>query len=131
MPLPRSAVPVFEDCWAVLTALSVVNLAPEQQELLRPLTRWLAGRGAAVTGPEFGLAIGDLRRQAAGVLRRVAAYDLVLTPTLAQRRRRWEGCATTPTRPLISRHKKIHAIYVIVECHRQSGHFPAGPSDRR
>ena len=28
VPLPREAVPVFETCWAVLTALSVVNLPP-------------------------------------------------------------------------------------------------------
>ena len=26
VPLPRDAVPVFETCWAVLTALSYVNL---------------------------------------------------------------------------------------------------------
>ncbi|MCW2847030.1 MAG: Amidase [Marmoricola sp.] len=83
VPLPREAVPVFETCWAVLTALSVVNLPAEARSLLRPLTSWLAGRGATVSGPEFGLAIGELRRVAARTLAAVSSYDVVLTPTLA------------------------------------------------
>jgi len=83
VPLPRDAVPVFETCWAVLTALSVVNLPDEKRRLLRPLTTWLAARGMAVSGPEFGLAIGELRRVAASTLTAVSAYDAVLTPTLA------------------------------------------------
>jgi amidase len=80
-PLARDAVPVFETCWAVLTALSVVP--PEAETLLRPLTRWLSARGRGVSGPEFGLAIGELRRVAAGALTALAPYDAVLTPTLA------------------------------------------------
>ena len=83
VPLPRDAVPVFETCWAVLTALSVVNLPDEKQSLLRPLTRWLSERGSAVSGPEFGLAIGELRRVAARTLTALSSYDAVLTPTLA------------------------------------------------
>jgi amidase len=81
VPLPPEAVPVFETCWAVLTALSVVP--PEKEHLLRPLTRWLAERGRAVSGPEFGLAIAAMRRFAAGALTALAPYDAVLTPTLA------------------------------------------------
>ncbi|HEV2796148.1 MAG TPA: amidase family protein, partial [Nocardioides sp.] len=34
-------------------------------------------------GPEFGLAIGRLRQHAAAALAALAAYDVVLTPTLA------------------------------------------------
>lgn len=83
-PLPREAVAVFETCWAVLTALSVTPLASEQRPLLRPLTRWLGERGEAVSGPEFGLAIGRLRRYASDALIALAPYDAVLTPTLAQ-----------------------------------------------
>lgn len=82
VPLPETAVPVFETCWAVLTALSVVP--PEREHLLRPLTRWLSERGRAVSAPEFGLAIGEMRRLAAGALAALAPYDVVLTPTLAQ-----------------------------------------------
>src|SRR4051812_17483064 len=80
-PLPRDAVPVFETCWAVLTALAVVP--PDREHLLRPLTRWLSDRGRAVSGPEFGLAIAAMRRHAADALTALAAYDVVLTPTLA------------------------------------------------
>ncbi len=83
VPLPRDAVPVFETCWAVLTALSVVNLPDQARSLLRPLTTWLSDLGMAVSGPEFGLAIGELRRVAARTLTALAPYDAVLTPTLA------------------------------------------------
>jgi amidase len=81
VPLPHDAVAVFETCWAVLTALSVVP--PEAEHRLRPLTRWLTERGRAVSGPEFGLAIGAMRRFAADALVALAPYDAVLTPTLA------------------------------------------------
>jgi amidase len=81
VPLDRAAVADFETCWAVLTALSA---APEGREhQLRPLTRWLSERGHAVSGPEFGLAIGAMRRHAAQALVALASYDVVLTPTLA------------------------------------------------
>jgi amidase len=83
VPLPREAVAVFETCWAVLTALSTVPLDPAQRGQVRPLTRWLGERGEAVTGPEFGLAIGAMRRYAADALVALAPYDIVLTPTLA------------------------------------------------
>jgi amidase len=81
VPMPREAVPTFETCWAVLTALSVVP--PEKEVLLRPLTRWLSERGRAVSGPEFGLALGAMRRYAAACVTVLAPYDAVLTPTLA------------------------------------------------
>jgi amidase len=82
-PLSRDAVPVFETNWAVLTALSTVNLSPEAKAQLRPLTRWLGELGEQVGGPHFGLALGELRRVAARTLAAVAPYDAVLTPTLA------------------------------------------------
>ena len=81
VPLPPESVAVFETCWAVLTALSVVP--PGREALLRPLTTWLSERGRAVSGPEFGLAIGAMRRFAAQALEALAPYDAVLTPTLA------------------------------------------------
>jgi amidase len=82
VPVPPEAVATFETCWAVLTALSVVP--PGTEHLLRPLTVWLSERGRAVSGPEFGLAIGEARRIAARAVRTLAPYDAVLTPTLAQ-----------------------------------------------
>ncbi|MDQ4053667.1 MAG: amidase [Actinomycetota bacterium] len=81
VPLPPEAVSVFEICWSVLTALSIVP--PEAEPMLRPLTRWLTERGRAVSGPEFGLAIGAMRRFAADALAALAPYDAVLTPTCA------------------------------------------------
>jgi len=83
-PLPAESVAVFETCWAVLTALSTVTLTPDKRALLRPLTRWLGERGGAVSGPDFGLAIGQMRRFAADALSSLYPYDAVLTPTLAQ-----------------------------------------------
>ncbi|TNM42829.1 amidase [Nocardioides albidus] len=83
VPLPPESVAVFETCWAVLTALSTVPLASEKRDRIRPLTRWLGERGEAVTGPEFGLAIGAMRRYASDALVALAPYDIVLTPTLA------------------------------------------------
>ncbi|WP_205474289.1 amidase [Nocardioides sp. SYSU D00038] len=85
VPLPPEAVPVFETCWAVLTAMSVPDLdgSGEPDPRLRPLTRWLTEQGRAVGGPELGLAIGAMRRFAAAALEQLAAYDAVLTPTLA------------------------------------------------
>jgi amidase len=67
----------------VLTALSFVDLPAEGRALLRPLTTWLSERGMAVSGPEFGLAIGELRRIAARTLTALSSYDAVLTPTLS------------------------------------------------
>lgn len=81
VPLPREAVPVFETCWAVLTALTTPPAGREH--LLRPLTAWLTERGRAVSGPEFGLAISEMRRHAARALQALAPFDAVLTPTLA------------------------------------------------
>lgn len=83
-PMPRDAVPTFETCWAVLTGFSTAGLDEASRERLQPLTRWLGERGEAVSGPEFGLALGELRRIAARTLASLAAYDVVLTPTLAQ-----------------------------------------------
>ncbi|HET8562087.1 MAG TPA: amidase [Marmoricola sp.] len=83
VPLPHEAVPVFETCWSVLTALSTVPLPAAARPGLRPLTRWLGERGEAVSGPEFGLAVGELRRVAARTLAVLSPYDVVLTPTLA------------------------------------------------
>ncbi len=82
VPMPREAVPVFETCWSVLTAIPEIPRGREGE--LRPLTRWLAERGATVSGPEFGLTLGELRRIAAATLQALSPYDAVLTPTLAQ-----------------------------------------------
>jgi len=80
-PVPSSAVPAFEVYWATLAAL-----VPPGGDLtrLRPLTRWLQERGAAVGGVGLAQAIVQLRQVAAAAVQTLAAYDAVLTPTLAQ-----------------------------------------------
>jgi len=83
-PMDREAVKVFATCWAVLTGLSTVGLDAEARTRLTPLIRWLGERGERVSGPEFGLALGELRRIAAQALAALAPYDAVLTPTLAE-----------------------------------------------
>ncbi len=130
VPLPPEAVPVFETCWAVLTALSVAP--PGREGDLRPLTRWLSERGHAVTGPEFGLAIGEMRRLAAGALAALAPYDLVLTPTLA-----------VPPLPVgalrddddpeadFEAQKAFTPVDLGLERHRHAGHLAAPALDRR
>lgn len=82
VPIAPEAVPVFELCWAVMTALTPVPL--EQRDALRPLTRWLMERGEAVSAPDFGRAIGEMRRVAARALIALSSYDAVLTPTVAR-----------------------------------------------
>lgn len=84
VPMAREAVAVFETCWAVLTGLSTVGLDADARARVTPLIRWLGGRGERVSGPEFGLALGEMRRVAARTLALLAPYDAVLTPTLAQ-----------------------------------------------
>src|SRR3954447_24499256 len=82
VPVPAEAVGTFETCWAVLTTLSPAPAGTEDR--LPPLTPWLQERGRSVSGPQFGLAVGELRRIAARALVALAPYDAVLTPTLAQ-----------------------------------------------
>ncbi|MDX6301813.1 MAG: amidase [Nocardioidaceae bacterium] len=82
VPLPADAVGSFETCWAVLTTLSPAPAGTEDR--LRPLTRWLQERGRRVSAPQFGLALGELRRIAARGRSALAPDDAVLTPTLAQ-----------------------------------------------
>ena len=130
VPIPREAVADFETCWAVLTALSPAP--PGREDRLRPLTRWLGGLGHAVSGPEFGLAIGRLRQHAAAALAALAPYDVVLTPTLAEpagRGRRAARRRRPGTR--LRRPEGVHAVDERVERHRHAGDVAAAPLDRR
>ena len=81
-PMPKSSVAPFQTVWAVSTG--TWPIAPDQEPALRPLTRWLRDRGRAVSGPEYGLALTRLRQLGAQAIQRLAPYDAVLTPTLAQ-----------------------------------------------
>lgn len=81
-PFAREMVPQFERLWSVLALLTPV--APHDEERLLPLTRWLRGRGAEVTGIELASTVSLMRLASRGAIQATAAYDAVLTPTLAQ-----------------------------------------------
>jgi amidase len=81
MPLGPDVVPFFETLWYAYATLA--PLAPEQEELLLPLTRYLRGRGLEVRAPELFFAQGYLQAMTRAALVTLNAYDAVLTPTLA------------------------------------------------
>ncbi len=81
-PFDPGLVPSFEVVWAVSAA--GVPVAPAAEESLRPLTRWLRERGRAVPATEFTAALGAMQLASRTAIAATAAYDVVLTPTLAQ-----------------------------------------------
>ncbi len=81
MPLGPDAVPFFETLWYSYATL--VPLAPGQEDLLRPLTRYLRGRGLATGAAELIFAQAYLQAVTRGALTATAGYDAILTPTLA------------------------------------------------
>ncbi|HEX5303782.1 MAG TPA: amidase, partial [Streptosporangiaceae bacterium] len=81
MPLGPDVVPFFETLWYAYATLA--PLAPEQEEVLLPLTRYLRGRGQGVRAPELFFAQGYLQAVTRAALVTLNAYDAVLTPTLA------------------------------------------------
>jgi amidase len=81
MPLGPDAVPFFETLWYAYATLA--PLAPEQEDLLRPLTRYLRGRGQATGAAELIFAQAYLQAVTRGGLAALSDYDAILTPTLA------------------------------------------------
>jgi amidase len=82
LPVGPDIVPFFETLWYAYATL--VPLAPGQEELLLPLTRYLRGRGEAVRAPELFLAQGYLQFTTRAALGALNGYDAILTPTVAQ-----------------------------------------------
>ncbi|MFC4911346.1 amidase [Actinomadura gamaensis] len=84
VPLLWSAdlVPHFETLWAAMATLTPV--APDREELLQPLTRWLRARGEATTAPQLMMAHAALQAAMRTVLPVLDEYDAILHPTLAQ-----------------------------------------------
>ena len=81
-PFDRSLVPAFETVWAVSSAGIPVD--PAREAGLRPLTRWLRDRGRACTATEFTGALAAMQLASRAAVSATAAYDVVLTPTVAQ-----------------------------------------------
>ena len=80
-PVPSAAIPFFETVWAVSANGAPVDPARESE--LRPLTRYLRARGAAISGPRYAAALGQLALFSRQAIRATAEFDAVLTPTLA------------------------------------------------
>ena len=78
---PDAMVGTFETVWSVLALLTPVDPARESE--LQPLTRYLRERGAQVSGIELAQAVSFCRLASRGAIASAAAYDVLLTPTLA------------------------------------------------
>ena len=81
MPLGPDVVPFFEILWYAYATLA--PLAPGQEEVLRPLTRYLRGRGQATSAPELIFAQAYLQAVTRAAVSALNAYDAILSPTLA------------------------------------------------
>jgi amidase len=66
----------------VLSQLTPVE--PDKVDLLQPLTRYLRERGARASGLDLAGAVSFARVLARGAINATAAYDVMLTPTLAK-----------------------------------------------
>jgi amidase len=81
LPVGPDIVPVFETLWYAYATLTPV--APEQEDLLLPLTRYMRERGQAITTPDLLFAQGYLQFVTRMALTTLNAYDAILHPTLA------------------------------------------------
>ncbi|MEU6172196.1 amidase [Streptantibioticus parmotrematis] len=83
LPVDDGIKDAFTTVWEVMS--TVYPIAPEQEDLLMPVTRHLRAGGAKVSGP--GLASALYAFRALGQLvadALLSTYDVILTPTLAQ-----------------------------------------------
>ncbi|MET8032232.1 amidase [Streptomyces sp. NPDC005345] len=71
----------FVTAWGVQSLGRTVD--PEQEELLRPVTRAWREYGRQVTGEQFAAAVDGMQRAARRAVEATQAYDVVVTPTLA------------------------------------------------
>lgn len=81
-PFPEGMAEHFLVLWS--SAASSLPLTPQMEEQLRPITRWFRERGRAIAAGEFLQSMLFVREAAKAAIRATLAYDVVLTPTLAQ-----------------------------------------------
>jgi amidase len=82
VPFPVERWQAFGAIWAVGAAS--IPLPEEAEQLLRPLTRWLREQGRRTSGVAFAAAIEAVQRLTVDTALAWDAFDLILTPTLAQ-----------------------------------------------
>jgi amidase len=80
-PLGPDSVPFFEVLW--YTHATLAPVAPQSEDLLLPLTRYLRDRGQAVSASELIFAQAYLQAVTRLALTTLNGYDAVLSPTLA------------------------------------------------
>ena len=82
MPLGEDIVPFFEIIYYAYATLTPVD--PSQEHVLLPLTRYLRERGRATAAPDFIFAQAYMQFVTRPAIAALAAYDAILTPTLAR-----------------------------------------------
>ena len=82
MPLGDDIVPFFEIIYYAYATLTPVD--PSQEHVLLPLTRYLRERGRATAAPDFIFAQAYMQFVTRPAIAALAAYDAILTPTLAR-----------------------------------------------
>ena len=80
-PFAAAAVPAFEKLWYAMATLTPV--APDREDRLLPLTRYLRDRGKEMRAPDLIFAQAYLQLVSRGAWKILNEYDVVLTPTLA------------------------------------------------
>lgn len=80
-PFGELVVPYFETLWSALATL--YPLTAEQEQRLRPLTRYLRARGFQVSGAHLASTVSFLRIASRAAMAAVDHLDAVLLPTLA------------------------------------------------
>lgn len=81
-PFPPERWAAFDAVWT--TGAASIPLPPQAEPLLSPMTRWLRERGRRVSGVQYADALAAIQRLRHEVEQAWAAFDVVLTPTLAQ-----------------------------------------------
>jgi amidase len=80
-PVHPEAAELFEAVWGVLALATPVP--PDREQELQPVTRWLRGRGREVTVPRLLAVLSQVQAAVREGARRLEAFDLLLSPTLA------------------------------------------------
>ena len=81
-PFPSDIFSYFDILWSSLTAS--VEYDDEQFAQLRPLTTWLFEKGQQISGVQLARTVTQLRTIARTSIQQMSAFDVILTPTLAQ-----------------------------------------------
>ena len=80
LPFPAEVAHCFNQIWGVKSLDHELN--PDQEALLRPVTRAWREYGRTISSHEYSAAVNTMQRAARRAVVATAGYDAVLTPTL-------------------------------------------------